>query len=701
MSNHNYQFTECYIFRVLIEQQPEDFEDHRPESPEPSQKEIITKLAEYVVKNGDSFEKKVLQKQDARFHFVNPGADNHEYYQYLIQKFRNKRVKLNVAPIKLKTAKAKVRPTQVDNTIFNQSSGDEEDDKLEDEEDESSCAEVSQDDAKEYTDPESKDSQSLAYSQESESGGHLYNYYDKQYDYPEPNHNRTISEASSSNVASTNDERHPLDTDDEDYRSETHEDSQETPSDKNKHNNSPNKYENDSPHPIDKYEDDSPHPIDKYEDDSPHPIDKYVEESPHPIDAYQENSQHPTDKYHEEIPERHPLDSESEKEECVFEKDEDKTPVFTKQNDTSTPSPTVKTTPTVQDDQKTPDYTAYNSSDAESFDSETGGQPIVKHFNDAENDINKYDLDGGYFDTPMSGCEEENEKNTSSLSKTPDKKRSVSEQLKKNSDSEQSRSSSRHKHRDDLSKSKETTERASRSRTPSLSQRKGDKPKRSRSKESKDKHSNNQREKLKSSAKPEVVEEGELTDNSSKSRKSKRHKSDKRHQKTPKKLQKKKKARSKDKATDSEDDQSSKRFRSEKENRKRKRKTPPKRSETDDWVDEQRKKLNKIELLKEIENKLEEKRKLRVSRKNGDEVKDERNAIKNEKIEEKKDNASKISEEKRLAMQKELEEIEAKLKSKKLKKQRTDISEKMNGHITKSSSKKKTKGTYFIFNELL
>ena len=99
----------------------------RPPSPNAEQKGIITKLAEYVVKNGDSFERKVQQKQDSRFAFVNPGNEHHNYYQYLIQKFRNKRVKLNVAPIKIKSKSTQLKPTaNVDNTVFNQSSSEEE-----------------------------------------------------------------------------------------------------------------------------------------------------------------------------------------------------------------------------------------------------------------------------------------------------------------------------------------------------------------------------------------------------------------------------------------------------------------------------------------------------------------------------------------------------------------------------------------------
>lgn len=50
----------------------------------------IDKLAQFVVRNGEEFEKMTLQKQmnNSRFNFLKPGEEFYDYYQYKLMECR-------------------------------------------------------------------------------------------------------------------------------------------------------------------------------------------------------------------------------------------------------------------------------------------------------------------------------------------------------------------------------------------------------------------------------------------------------------------------------------------------------------------------------------------------------------------------------------------------------------------------------------
>ena len=53
---------------------------------------MVTKTAEYVAKNGDGFERTVIERHagDPRFGFINPWDKSHAYYQMLKQQYRHR-----------------------------------------------------------------------------------------------------------------------------------------------------------------------------------------------------------------------------------------------------------------------------------------------------------------------------------------------------------------------------------------------------------------------------------------------------------------------------------------------------------------------------------------------------------------------------------------------------------------------------------
>lgn len=54
----------------------------RPASPPDEFKPLIERLLTYVKKDGEAFEKQVLQRNDPRFSFLQPGDANFEYYKW-------------------------------------------------------------------------------------------------------------------------------------------------------------------------------------------------------------------------------------------------------------------------------------------------------------------------------------------------------------------------------------------------------------------------------------------------------------------------------------------------------------------------------------------------------------------------------------------------------------------------------------------
>ena len=63
-----------------------------PPPPAPEDLPVVTKTAEYVAKNGDAFERTVIERHagDPRFGFLNPWDKGHAYYQMLKQQHRQR-----------------------------------------------------------------------------------------------------------------------------------------------------------------------------------------------------------------------------------------------------------------------------------------------------------------------------------------------------------------------------------------------------------------------------------------------------------------------------------------------------------------------------------------------------------------------------------------------------------------------------------
>ena len=63
-----------------------------PPAPPPDILPVVTKTAEYVAKNGDAFERTVIERHagDPRFGFLNPWDKSHAYYQMLKQQHRHR-----------------------------------------------------------------------------------------------------------------------------------------------------------------------------------------------------------------------------------------------------------------------------------------------------------------------------------------------------------------------------------------------------------------------------------------------------------------------------------------------------------------------------------------------------------------------------------------------------------------------------------
>ena len=63
-----------------------------PPPPAPEDLPVVTKTAEYVAKNGDAFERTVIERHagDPRFGFLNPWDKSHAYYQMLKQQHRQR-----------------------------------------------------------------------------------------------------------------------------------------------------------------------------------------------------------------------------------------------------------------------------------------------------------------------------------------------------------------------------------------------------------------------------------------------------------------------------------------------------------------------------------------------------------------------------------------------------------------------------------
>ncbi|XP_063695191.1 splicing factor, suppressor of white-apricot homolog [Bolinopsis microptera] len=670
----------------ITTEEPEECHDiERPASPNTEQKGIITKLAEYVVKNGDSFERKVQKKQDTRFAFVNPGNEHHNYYQYLIQKFRNKRVKLNVAPIKIRTKSSQLNPTaNVDSTVFNQSSSEDEESKEESEE--------------------------LTQSS-----------------------NLTTSSPQRAGQISRSPSRSPL------PQSSSQTESHDTDS------------------------------VFTSQETGPQSLSSPLQ-SPHPLDSDHESSPPPSS------------DTRLERQNSPS-----KTPVYTQETEDRTPSPIR----TPQDDRtQTPEIKIYPctpvrpevDSEAESVDSETKGMPLVQHFSDDDSELDsRYDLDGKRsrspskspaksrsrsrsvqkegegsksVTSPVNHTNSRSQKDSETKSQSPKKSRSRSVSLKRPRSRTKSRSPKRSRTRTRSYSRSRSQSRRHGSETPNSSAFKSDneelfeKQRQEKEELRQREESLNQREELLrkkeellKKKEEELPEEGEISDGSTK-RKHKKHVSSRgrSRSKSPSKHKKKKKDRSRKregKSSRSESRSSSRKKQKmeHKEDHKRKKPTPPRKSDTDEWMSEKMKKLSKIELLKEIEDKLEEKKKLREQKEESPKPKiasSEKSSKKDkrDKHHEKKDvestsdkhsretksstkngshfakeadtkegkKESKFDEEKRLAMEKELAQIEAKLQAKKLKKSKDVVDEtkkkvndKANGHSEKSKNKKHKK----------
>ena len=63
-----------------------------PAVPPPDLKSVVDKTAEYVAKNGDTFERTVLERHagDSRFNFINPWDTYHSYYSMIKQQYRDR-----------------------------------------------------------------------------------------------------------------------------------------------------------------------------------------------------------------------------------------------------------------------------------------------------------------------------------------------------------------------------------------------------------------------------------------------------------------------------------------------------------------------------------------------------------------------------------------------------------------------------------
>lgn len=74
------------------QQQPQRYQQQQPLEehivpPPPDLKLVVDKLAEYVSRNGEDFEKQIGQKKDSRFDFLNSQNVYYPYYLFKKQQF--------------------------------------------------------------------------------------------------------------------------------------------------------------------------------------------------------------------------------------------------------------------------------------------------------------------------------------------------------------------------------------------------------------------------------------------------------------------------------------------------------------------------------------------------------------------------------------------------------------------------------------